>query len=388
MNKALCYFVGLGLLVSCGGRQLIVDKKYEDGVEVVLNHLEPYKLLKGSLTLRMEYEFSVDSERENVVPEGFIDLDEFDVDSSGNIYCFQTRESDINLVYKFDSNGRYVSTFGKRGQGPDTIQNPVFLGICMGDELWILDYESKACVFDKNGKIIRQSPLTRKGVTGTLVDYPLSNGNYLRFRDYWDPESNHRFDVLLLCDSDFEKVTELGRCDYGRAARFAMGKLLGTPRVFIFRVSDGKVYAGDEGRGYEISVFNENGTLLRKVRKEYVPADAPREFLENLILNMGRYKDKVILPDKMPPFHYFFLDDEGRLYVKTYEPGQKEGDYIHDIFTPEGVFIARKSLPGHGAWMYPGRNLDTARAKNGRLYCINEKETGFKELVVYKMIWD
>jgi hypothetical protein len=81
------------------------------------------------------------------------------------------------------------------------------------------------------------------------------------------------------------------------------------------------------------------------------------------------------------------LDDDGRLYVKTYEPGENEGEYIHDIFTPDGVLIARKSLPGHGAWMYPGRNLDTAKARNGRFYCIREKKTGFKELIAYKMIW-
>jgi len=128
--------------------------------------------------------------------------------------------------------------------------------------------------------------------------------------------------------------------------------------------------------------------LQRKIRKKFRPADAPEEFHANLITNWGRYKDKLILPDKMPPFHYFFLDEDGRLYVKTYEPGEKRGEFIHDIFNSDGVFIARKSLAGYGLWMYPGRDLNTAKAKNGRLYCIREKENGFKELVVYKMIWE
>lgn len=388
MNKAFCFFLGLAFLESCGGNQLKVEKRLEDGVEVVLNHIEPYKLTNTSLNLRLEHEFSIDSEGENVVPNGFIDLDEFDVDSSGNIYCFHARESEITLVHKFDSKGRFVSSFGKRGQGPDAIQNPVFLGICIRDELWIQDYQRMVYVFDKIGTIVRRSPAgPRWAAQGMFVDYPLSSGNYLRFRDYWDPESYHRFDNLLLCNSSFETIAELGRCDYGPALRFSVGKARGTPRVFVFRVSGDKIYVGDEASGYEISVFDEYGTILRKIRKEYTAADAPREFLENLILNMGRYIDKVILPDKMPPFHYFFLDDEGRLYVKTYEPGPKTGEYIHDIFTPEGVLIARKSLPGHGAWMYPGRNLDTARARNGRLYCIREKDTGFKELAVYKIVW-
>jgi hypothetical protein len=384
MKKLFCLIFGLVVVISCGTKQSRIDKIYEDGVEVVLNHFEPYKLTQDPLTLRTEQEFSIDTEREDIVPEGFVDLDNFDVDSSGNIYFFQARESDINLVYKFDKNGRHVSTFGKKGQGPGEVQSPIFLGICKGDEIWIQDSDSKFIVFDTNGTIIRQNRLTGQGF---FVNYPLVNGNYLRFRDYTDPKSNHRFDILLLCNSRLEEIAELGRCDYGLRMSAIPGKMRGTPRIFIFRALGGKVYLGDEGRGYEISVFDENGTLLRKIRKEYSPADAPREFLKVLVSNWGRYKDKLILPDKMPPFHYFFLDDEGRLYVKTYEPGVKKGEYIHDIFTADGVLIARKSLPGYGLWMYPGRHLDTARAKNGRLYCIREKESGFKELVVYKMIW-
>ncbi len=90
----------------------------------------------------------------------------------------------------------------------------------------------------------------------------------------------------------------------------------------------------------------------------------------------------------MPPFHYFFLDDEGRLYVKTYEEGAGKNEFMHDIFNPDGLFIMRKSMPGYGPWIYPGDSLNKAKAKNNRFYCIGEKESGFKELVVYKMTWE
>jgi hypothetical protein len=44
MRKSLCVLLGIGFLASCVGREPQVDKVIEDGVEVVLNHLEPYKI--------------------------------------------------------------------------------------------------------------------------------------------------------------------------------------------------------------------------------------------------------------------------------------------------------------------------------------------------------
>lgn len=65
---------------------------------------------------------------------------------------------------------------------------------------------------------------------------------------------------------------------------------------------------------------------------------------------------------------------------------QIPGEYMYDIFNSEGLFISRTSLgnlTGMSQW-----NLQYAKARNKRLYCIKEKEKGYKELVVYKMIWD
>jgi len=147
------------------------------------------------------------------------------------------------------------------------------------------------------------------------------------------------------------------------------------------------IYASNEKRGYEILVYDLDGNLLKKIRKEYKPADVPDEFKENWLINSGPYKDKLFFPNKMPPFHYFFLDDAGHLYVKTYEKGNKQNEYMHDIFNSDGLFIARVSMAGYGSWIYPGIALNRAKAKKNRFYCIREKESGYKELVVYKINW-
>jgi len=70
--------------------------------------------------------------------------------------------------------------------------------------------------------------------------------------------------------------------------------------------------------------------------------------------------------------------DEDRLYVMTNEIRKKSGEYTVDIFNSEGLFIGRKGIISSG----------TIKAKNNRLYCLREKESGYKELVVYKMMWE
>ena len=90
----------------------------------------------------------------------------------------------------------------------------------------------------------------------------------------------------------------------------------------------------------------------------------------------------------MPPFQYFFTDDAGRLYVMTFEQGEKPEEYIYDIFNPEGLFIGRMSLDNSGnevtaKWGGPFE----AKARSNHLYSLRIKTSGYMELVVYKMIW-
>ena len=379
----------LSFLFQCGTEQADVEKIMEDGVEVVINHLQPYKIKREPSNLHLEEEFTIDTERDEIAEVGLTDISSFDVDSEGNIYFFQRRESDLNVIYKFDEKGNFLKTFGRRGQGPGEIQFPWLLYVTDRDEIPIQDGNTqKLYIFDTEGALIREKQMESEESFGGFMFFPIENGNYLKYGEYFDPESQHRQNILQLYNPKIEKIKELDRCDYGKVIAFTQQKKIFTPRVFIAQISGGMIYVGHEKRGYEILVYDLGGNLLKKIRKGYNPAAVPEGFKENWLDNIGRYEDRLVFPDKMPPFHYFFLDDEGRLYVKTYEEGLNQGEYIHDIFSPDGIFIARKSLPGYGSWIYPGDSLNRAKAKNNRFYCIKEKESGFKELVVYKIIWE
>ncbi len=149
---------------------------------------------------------------------------------------------------------------------------------------------------------------------------------------------------------------------------------------------------------YEFLIYDTEGNLLRKTKKEYhdvkVSDQLKEEILNGLSENFDsfdQYKNKVYFPESHPPFQFFFLDEESRLYVMTYETGQGSNAFIYDIFNPDGLFIGRIELDNYGSSPFSVTGIRVplnVAAKNNRLYCLREKESGYKELVVYKMRWE
>ena len=176
MKRALCSFMGVMVLVSCGGRELRVDRIDEDGVEVVLNHVEPYRIKGRPATFSLEKVLSIDMERTDLAEAGMGTAGEWDADDDGNIYivCFKNRE---NFIYRFDRAGRLTASFGSRGQGPGELQWPFLGGVSATGEVTLADYMQKFLVYDGNGALLREVRLRRPALH---VD-ALANGKFLTF---------------------------------------------------------------------------------------------------------------------------------------------------------------------------------------------------------------
>ena len=110
MRKTLCLILCLAFFLTCGPKENKVEKIVEDGVEVVINHLEPYKIEGIQATLALEREMTIDTENDETAETGLVDIEAFDVDEEGNLY-FIRWTSNENFVYKFDNRGRFVKSF-------------------------------------------------------------------------------------------------------------------------------------------------------------------------------------------------------------------------------------------------------------------------------------
>jgi hypothetical protein len=156
---------------------------------------------------------------------------------------------------------------------------------------------------------------------------------------------------------------------------------------FYWRVAGDKIYVGNGRRGYEIRVFDLEGNLLKKIRKDFVPVTYPEEFrLQTEKISAAQPDLNLFALKDMPPFNSFFIDEAGRVFVMTYERGEHSRGFIHDVFDADGIFMARLELGSYGIL---GRSLNRLRATaaNGRFYRLHFKENGYPELSVYRLEW-
>jgi len=384
------------MYVSCGPKKENIEKFMEDGVEVIVNHVEPYQVIGEPSNLILEKVFSFDTENDDIAATGLTDIFRFDVDSEGNIYFLIPPAGQGNLIYKFDRNGNFMTSFARRGQGPYELEYPHYMRIITNDEILIIEpSKSKSYIFSMDGLPIRETPINKD--IDKLI--PLENGKYLIL--FWhtqDMEAKYFSLSINLYGSDFKEIKELdmfSKLPNRMIAETIAEKIIsGINYVFVGEKSGGNIYTGNCERGYEILVYDLEGNLLRKIRKEYKPVEVPEDYKKERMKPFVETEDswaknwgeKIYFPKYWYPFYSFFPDDEGRLFVLTYEEGENPGEYILDIFSSDGIFIARKSIK---------HSLSNTRlpelyikAKMNHLYCVQKKESGYKELVVYKMRWE
>jgi hypothetical protein len=386
MKKIMILGFALSLICSCNPGKGKVDKITENGVEVVLNHLAPYVLRDEPATLTLEKIFSIDTETDSIASLGIKDIYVFDVDSEGNLFILSPPTGPGNIIFKFSAKGEFSTSFGRMGQGPNELEYPGQILAVGPDKIWVVESpKKKISVFQSDG-----TPAGERAIPGFDNLIPLNNGTFLTTRLVAEDMTARFFPIVLnLADSDFQRIAELDRFqsfpNKNLAASLPEKTVCGTDFVLWAAATGDRIYTGNSERGYEILVYDLAGKLIRKIRKDYTPIKVSEEYKKNYLESyekyMPDYAKKIYFPENWHPFKSFFTDDEGRLFVMTYEPGPSPGVFIFDIFNRDGVFYARQSLN------ILSTDVIQAKTLGHRLYHVVEKETGFKELIVSRITW-
>jgi hypothetical protein len=360
---------------------LNVERMMEGGVEAVVNHLEPYRIKGEPRTFSLEEELAIDTED---LPElGISSIDEMDVDAKGNIYFISSGQ-----VYEFDRNGDFVQTIGRKGQGPGEFQRANGLRITDSCEISFYDSERVKFLFFKvDGSFKEEKKLTY--VTYIQWARYLDNGNSLIIERQNEPEKGIRIFHYAILDANSKKIKDL-QPSYSieipsyKTDRF---NLLLFSYSIINEIYEDKIFVSSNMKeNLEIEVYNLQGDLLRKIRKESERVKISKEYKEKELERWKRapaweeysLKDKYYFPDCFPSFKAFWVDDEGRILVETYKEGQKPGEHIIHILNPQGIFVGSASL----------QEAEFRKFKNSRLYCVVRKENDYRKLIVYKVTWE
>lgn len=387
MKRRLISLIAISFLVSCSDKQPKVDRVFQDGVEIVLNHVEPYRVPGEPSVLSLEREFAIDAEDPELLQAGLTDIFRFGVGTDGSIYIAQRPRKDVPIVFKFDRTGHLEDSFGRRGQGPGEVERCANFGVIGRDEIYILDGQGKRIItFASSGELVKETHLP----TSLIGAIPLENGNFLTSRSEASPNEGQEEIAFDLLDRQFAllKVMHSFKFPIERTGAAKINAYLTNPTGSF---DSDRVYFGLPGRDYEVLVFDLEGNLLRKIRKEYAPVAVTAAFREEALARLPQgspVAGRLEFPDHKPSFQYMFADEKGRIFVSTSEVEKTSGQNICDIFNASGVFIGRAAI-GYFDMLrmyWEGVTLGVM-AENGRFYVLHEKENGYKEIVISKAVW-
>jgi 6-bladed beta-propeller len=352
----------LAFLTSCKGATAWKGSfETVDGVRVVRNPYAPM-YPEGALSLQEDLTIGTAEGAEEYM---FIRLRWLFVDESGSIYTLDQRKPRIDV---FDSDGRHVRSIGRQGQGPGEFQTPFFIALSPPGEILVGEM-GRLSFFDRSGGFLR----SQNNSVGPLafVKY-LANGDAVGTRMVLE-EEKPRYEVVL-CGPDLQQkqvLTSSAMPD--PSAKFAL-----FTSVVRWDISAGREIICASGDGdYLINVYDGGGRLIRKILRDHDPVPVSDADIDRQMKQHGfQSRDEFTSPRYLPPISWVYADDEGRIYVSTWQRDPESGIALFNIFDPEGRYLCDYRIPG-----------EPLVIKNGKLYAIVQDNEGIQYVKRYRMTW-
>ena len=351
---------------------------YADGINKSISTVDNKYVLDGPvLTLEIISKFSLNRSEFSKAGMGF--GIEFEVDDSGNIFFIAYR-SDKYYVYKVSEKGKLLHSFGRIGQGPGELELPISPVILSNGSIAITDRNKKIVIYNSSGLMVDEITFGLRFTDAVL----LKTAGYLIQRSSYDerrPEYIKR-ELVLLNDSKqvfkiLDSLNELKEDVFGNKRLVP---------YFVWEATAERIYTVSEDRGYEVLVYDHKGNLMNKIigkpRRIKVTEEIKRSVLGPAY---GKSGQDSYFPNPLPPVNHFFTDDEGHVFVMTYEKDRKSGFYLYDIFNRKGAYLGSQGIQTIWAGVYFA-NMGIV-AKKRKLYCWREDQDGDWEFIIQKISW-
>lgn len=373
-RKGRAIFVVLGslvIIVSVLAGQYKV--KTENGVTLVTNGKKPDPPKGAPTKLVLEEVYTVGGG--DSPDESFVEISALDVLKDGTVYVLDMKDSRVKV---FDAKGKFLRAFGKAGQGPGELNQPVGIIITPENEVLVEDaLNQRLAVFALDGTFSRQiSTAKALGLSGIQMD---SRGLIVARSMGMGEAGKMSMDVKTY-DKELNPKVKLTSFEFPISPQAKINPFSAMNLLYALD-GQGFLYFGSQ-RGYEIKVLSLEGKLLKTIGREYDPVAITKEDKDEmlgLIPNVSgvNVKDMIQFPEEFPPFGNFVLADEGRLLVRTYEKGRAKKEYYWDVFDAEGRYIAKVPIV-HEIRLW----------RNGKAYFIVEDEEGYKSLKCCRARWE
>lgn len=305
------------------------------------------KPLKGNWNLNMKKTWQVSTAGEDIF--GAV---QNIVTGNGRVYILDEK----NLrIYIFNNSGRFISSFGRQGEGPGEIRN-----FGMGQQLFVVDktliYADRGVLhyFTPDGKYIKSIRFPTSLKPGTFV----SPEQFISAPPTMGFAKSRKAEILLYdAKSQTKKIiAEFTPFDKAYTSsndgkrKVSVGIVIGdiTP-IMITAFRDGNLYYGMSDV-YKINKtpLTGNGTLTFSIPGRS-PQPVSKAYKNELKMSMGDIRPDMLkrimdgLPDKASFFQDIKIAENGMIYVFVSNPNNQSGQDI-DIFSPQGKYIYSSSI--------------------------------------------
>lgn len=365
MSKKVTWLIAVLVLCtafSCRGKSVWKGTiETVDGVQVVRNPKTPM-YPDGALELREELTIGTAEGAEEYM---FIRLRGLFVDDQEAIYTLDQRKPWIDV---YDRDGRHVRSIGRKGQGPGEFQTPFFIAHSPSEEILVGEM-GRLSFFDRSGGFLRSKNNSVEPLA--FVKY-LANGDAVGTRMVMDDEKP-RYEVIL-CGPDLQQKSVLTFSAMpDPSAKFAL-----FTSVVRWDICAGQeiICASAEG-DYLISVFDGSGRLVRKILKDYDPVPVSAGDIEYQMKKHGiQSRDEVTVPQFLPPTSWVYADEEGRIYISSWQRDPETEISLFNIFDPKGRYLCDYRFPG-----------EPLVFKDGKLYAVVQDNEGIQYVKRFGMLW-
>ncbi|HEK84976.1 MAG TPA: 6-bladed beta-propeller [Candidatus Aminicenantes bacterium] len=285
------------------------------------------ELKKIYSSFRLEEKLRIDTGNKELINKGLFNIHRFAVDKGGNIYVLNPKNREA-MIFVLNRTGKLVRSFARQGQGPGELDNPFEMFLTPEGNILVLDpRRAKVSFFNREGSCLKEI----NSLPEVLFIHPLADGKYIGLESIYGAEAKDWGYTLNYYDEDFKKIKELDRLTFPNP--IPTKTVEASLHVIFSEVSGNRNYSAFAERGYEFLIFDLMREFLKRITVPYRKITDLTEYkkiMEEEIGGLSRFGVNVVYPKYVLPFHSYFADENGYLFVMTFEPGKrlKPGDYM------------------------------------------------------------
>lgn len=342
------------------------------------------KPLKGEWDLKPEKIW----ETESAGPDVFAAIQNIEMAEDGRVYVLDSKNYKI---YVFDGNGKFLSAFGKRGEGPGE-----FRTVQMGRQIFVVQENlvfverGRLQLFSLDGKFLKTvifPAQLRPRVFVTpdrfisapaSVDDPRQKETPITLYNTNDKQSKviahfRPFDRATATETNNDQQVTIG---------IVIGEI--TPLMEL-AYRHNKIYYGMSSQ-YRLHITDIEGKILTEFGiPDRTPKKVSQKFIDDLKLQLNDVPTEFLkrilagLPSHASYFFTIVVGAGGEIYIFVSDPDSTSGKRI-DIFSPDGKYIycSEFTIPGD-------RTISIFNMKADHLAVASEDEEGNIILTLYRL---